>query len=72
VIGAVVGEWVGASRGIGIYMVRAVDQMLTERVFAAIVLSSLLSITLFLIVAGIERLALPWHRPPRRRTDRRR
>jgi ABC-type nitrate/sulfonate/bicarbonate transport system permease component len=72
VIGAVVGEWVGASRGIGIYMVRAVDQMLTERVFAAIVLSSFLSITLFLVVVGIERLALPWHRPPRRRSDGRR
>jgi ABC-type nitrate/sulfonate/bicarbonate transport system permease component len=69
VIGAVVGEWVGASRGIGIYMVRAVDQMLTERVFAAIMLSSFLSITLFLFVVGVERLALPWHRPSRRRTD---
>ena len=67
VIGAVVGEWVGASRGIGIYMVRAADQMLIERVFAAIVLSSLLSIALFLIVSTIERLALPWHRPSTRR-----
>ncbi len=72
VIGAIVGEWVGASRGIGIYMVRAVDQMLTERVFAAMVLSSFLSITLFLIVVVIERIALPWHRPARRRTDRQR
>jgi ABC-type nitrate/sulfonate/bicarbonate transport system permease component len=62
VIGAVVGEWVGASRGIGIYMVRAADQMLTERVFAAIVLSSLLSIALFLLVVLVERLALPWRR----------
>jgi ABC-type nitrate/sulfonate/bicarbonate transport system permease component len=62
VIGAVVGEWVGASRGIGIYMVRAADQLLTERVFAAIILSSLLSIALFLTVVAIERIALPWHR----------
>jgi len=67
VIGAVVGEWVGASRGIGIYMVRAADQMLTERVFAAIVLSSLLSIALFLLVCWLERLALPWHRAGRGR-----
>ncbi len=67
VIGAVVGEWVGASRGIGIYMVRAADQMLTERVFAAIMLSSLLSITLFLIVSWIEHLALPWRRSSTRR-----
>jgi ABC-type nitrate/sulfonate/bicarbonate transport system permease component len=72
VIGAIVGEWVGASRGIGIYMVRAADQMLTERVFAAIVLSSLLSIALFLIVAGVERAALPWHRARPRRSGHRR
>ncbi len=60
VIGAVVGEWVGASRGLGIYMVRAADQMLTERVFAAIVLCAVLSIAFFLLIAGIERLAIPW------------
>ncbi len=72
VIGAVVGEWVGASRGIGIYMVRAADQMLTERVFAAIMLSSLLSITLFLIVSWIEHLALPWRRSSTRRQPARR
>jgi ABC-type nitrate/sulfonate/bicarbonate transport system permease component len=66
VIGAVVGEWVGASRGLGIYMVRAADQMLTERVFAAIVLCAILSIAFFLLVAGVERLAVPWRRSGRR------
>ena len=66
VIGAIVGEWVGASRGLGIYMVRAADQMLTERVFAAIVLCAVLSIAFFLLIAGIERLAVPWRRSSRR------
>ena len=67
VIGAIVGEWVGASRGLGIYMVRAADQMLTERVFAAIVMCAVLSIAFFLLVAFIERLAIPWRRAARRR-----
>jgi ABC-type nitrate/sulfonate/bicarbonate transport system permease component len=67
VIGAVVGEWVGASRGLGIYMVRAADQMLTDRVFAAIVLCAFLSIAFFLLVATVERLAIPWRRSVRRR-----
>ncbi|MFN0074413.1 MAG: ABC transporter permease [Chloroflexota bacterium] len=66
VIGAVVGEWVGASRGLGIYMVRAADQMLTERVFAAIVLCAALSIGFFLLIAGIEHLVIPWRRSERR------
>ena len=62
VIGAIVGDWVGGSRGVGIYMMRAADQLLTERVFAAIVVSSLLSVVLFLAVGLAERAAIPWHR----------
>jgi ABC-type nitrate/sulfonate/bicarbonate transport system permease component len=65
VIGAIVGEWVGASTGIGIYMVRAADQLLTERVFAAIAVSAALSVSLFVIVGLIERLVLPWHQSER-------
>lgn len=65
VIGAIVGDWVGGSRGIGIYMMRAADQLLTERVFAAIVVSSLLSVLLFLLVSTVERLVIPWQRRER-------
>ena len=65
VIGAIVGDWVGGSRGVGIYMMRAADQLLTERVFAAIVVSSLLSVLLFLAVTIVERLVVPWQRRER-------
>jgi ABC-type nitrate/sulfonate/bicarbonate transport system permease component len=65
VIGAIVGDWVGGSRGVGIYMMRAADQLLTERVFAAIVVSSLLSIALFVLVGLLERAVVPWHRRER-------
>jgi ABC-type nitrate/sulfonate/bicarbonate transport system permease component len=65
VIGAIVGEWVGASTGLGIYMVRAADQLLTERVFASIVVASALSLVLFRLVGLLEWLMLPWHRPRR-------
>lgn len=65
VIGAVVGDWVGGSQGVGIYMMRAADQLLTERVFAAIAVSSLLSVALFSAVRLVERLAIPWHRRDR-------
>ena len=60
VIGAVVGEWVGASKGLGVLMIRSIDQFLTDRVFAAIAVCSLLSIALFLLVAAVERLVVPW------------
>jgi ABC-type nitrate/sulfonate/bicarbonate transport system permease component len=62
VIGAVFGELVGASAGLGYLMTRSAAQFLTARVFACIVLLSLIGIGLFAIIAIIERLALPWRR----------
>jgi len=61
VIGAIIGEWVGASKGLGVFMLRASNSFRTDWVFAAIAISSLLSILLFLVVAVVERLALPWY-----------
>lgn len=61
VVGAIIGEWVGASQGLGIFMLRASNSFLTARVFATIAVVSALSIIMFLLAAGIERLALPWY-----------
>lgn len=61
VVGAVIGEWVGASRGLGIFMIRSSKNFLTDRVFAAIAVTSLLSITMFVAVVVLERALLPWY-----------
>ena len=61
VVGAIIGEWVGASKGLGIFMLRASNSFQTARVFAAIAVTAFLSVGMFLLVAGIERLALPWY-----------
>ena len=63
VIGAVIGEWVGSSEGLGYLMLRSKPQFLTERVFASIVILSALGIGLFASVGLLERLAIPWRRP---------
>jgi len=65
VIGALIGEWVGSAAGLGYLMIRAASQFHTDRVFAAVLLSAVLSIGLFWSVGAIERLALPWRLPPR-------
>ena len=62
VIGAVFGELVGSSAGLGYLMTRAAAQFLTARVFACIVLLSLIGIALFALVALVERVVLPWRR----------
>jgi ABC-type nitrate/sulfonate/bicarbonate transport system permease component len=61
VVGAVIGEWVGASRGLGIFMIRSSKNFLTDRVFAAIAVTSLLSIVMFAAVMMLERSLLPWY-----------
>lgn len=66
VIGAVIGEWVGSSQGLGYLMIRSKPQFLTERVFAAIFVLSLMGILLFALVGLIERLSIPWWHNERR------
>jgi ABC-type nitrate/sulfonate/bicarbonate transport system permease component len=66
VIGAIFGEYVGASAGLGFYMQLKQHSFATAGVLAAIVVTALLSIALFASVAGVERLALPWYYLQRR------
>jgi len=60
VIGAIVGEWVGASSGLGYLMTRAASQFLTARLFAAVAISAVIGIAMFVIVALIGRWLVPW------------
>ena len=68
VIGAVIGEWVGSSEGLGYLSIRSKSQFLSERVYATVVILSLMGIGLFLIAAALERALLPWYHNQRRRT----
>jgi len=66
VIGAVIAEWIGASQGLGIYMIRSANAFRTAQLFTAIAVASLLSIALFLLVSGLERALLPWYHTAKR------
>ena len=60
VLGAVVGEWLGGSSGIGVYMTRALQSFRTDRLFGAIVLVMIMS---FAIFKGVDQLGAhltPW------------
>jgi ABC-type nitrate/sulfonate/bicarbonate transport system permease component len=61
VVAATIGEWVGGSPGLGLYMLRSKNALATDQVFVAMFITSLLSVTLFMLVLGIERFALPWY-----------
>jgi ABC-type nitrate/sulfonate/bicarbonate transport system permease component len=66
VIGAVFGEYVGAYEGLGIWMQLSQNAFRTDLVFAAVLLTALLSVALFGAVVLVERMTIPWYAASRR------
>ena len=62
VIGAVFGEWAGADDGLGRLVLLGNDQLQTPRVYAGIVILTLMAVALFALATLAERLACPWNR----------
>jgi putative hydroxymethylpyrimidine transport system permease protein len=62
VIGAVFGEWAGADEGLGRLVLLGNNQLQTPRVYAGIVLLTLMAVALFGLVVLAERVACPWNR----------
>lgn len=60
VVGAIVAEFVGASRGLGYVIVASGAAFNVTRQFAAIVCITLIGILFFLLLEYAERKALPW------------
>jgi ABC-type nitrate/sulfonate/bicarbonate transport system permease component len=60
VIGATIGEWVGASAGLGYLMSQDSAQLNTTRVFASLVVLGIVGMLFFAAVGLIERLCMPW------------
>jgi putative hydroxymethylpyrimidine transport system permease protein len=59
-IGAVFGEWSGASAGLGFVIQEATPNLQTARIFAAILILTLVALALFGIVSLLERIFVPW------------
>lgn len=60
VLAAVIGEWVGASSGLGLFITRAQTAFRTDRVLVAVVVIALISVVMFLAVQLLARLAMPY------------
>lgn len=65
VIGAVVGEFVGADEGLGFLISLGRGLYDTALVFAALLVLVTLALSLYGLASGLERWALTWRRPPR-------
>jgi putative hydroxymethylpyrimidine transport system permease protein len=60
VIGAVFGEWAGSDSGLGHLMLQSSAQLLTARLFAAVVVLSAFAIALFGLLSLLERKVVTW------------
>jgi ABC-type nitrate/sulfonate/bicarbonate transport system permease component len=65
VVAATIGEWVGGSQGLGLYMLRSKNALKTDQVFTGMLITTAISIALFGAVYLTERIALPWQRARR-------
>jgi ABC-type nitrate/sulfonate/bicarbonate transport system permease component len=61
VIGAVVGEFVGADAGLGYIILTASSNFDITRQFSAIILLSALGMVFFWLIEALEQKVIPWH-----------
>jgi NitT/TauT family transport system permease protein len=61
VVGAVVGEFVGADKGLGYLLLVANSNLLTALMFGTIVALTAQGLILFYIIQILEHLLIPWH-----------
>ncbi len=59
-IGAVIGEWVGSSAGLGYLMLHANARMQVDLLFAALFVLGAFAVTLYTVTDALLRRALPW------------
>ncbi len=69
IAGAVVGEFVGADKGLGYLLLTTNSNMETALMFATIVALTIIGLAFFYLVEFIESLLIPWHVTHRSRED---
>lgn len=62
IIGAAIGEWLGAQSGLGYFSKRMLTQLDGAGVFAPIVLLSAVAMIIVAIVSVIEKIVIPWRK----------
>lgn len=60
VVSAVVSEWIGGTEGLGCYMTRVRKSYSSDKMFAVIILISVISLILIWLTSVIQRACMPW------------
>jgi putative hydroxymethylpyrimidine transport system permease protein len=59
-VGAVFGEWAGSTSGLGFVMLQAQPALETDRIFAAVLILSVIALALYGLVTLAERVLVQW------------
>ena len=60
IVGAVIAEWLGGNQGLGVYMTRVRKSYSFDKMFAVIIVITVVSLLLMAVVEIIQRKATPW------------
>lgn len=59
-VSSVIAEWLGGFEGLGVYMIQTKNAFAYDRMFAVIVVISVISLLFIGIVSRVERIVVPW------------
>jgi NitT/TauT family transport system permease protein len=60
VIGAIVGEWIGSTYGIGALIIQAMYNFDSAMLYATVIVGSVFSVVFFLVISFAERMIVRW------------
>jgi NitT/TauT family transport system permease protein len=63
VIGAIVGEWIGSTYGIGALIIQAMYNFDSAMLYATVIVGSVFSVLFFLAISFAERMIVRWQAP---------
>ena len=63
VIGAIVGEWIGSTYGIGALIIQAMYNFDSAMLYATVIVGSVFSVAFFLVISFAERIVVRWQAP---------
>ena len=61
VAGAIFGEYVGAEKGLGIFIQHQKNNFRNDLIFAAVLVTAVISVLLFLLVSLLQHRVMPWY-----------
>lgn len=61
ILGAIISEWLWATKGLGAVIVLAMYNAKTDILWSAMFLATMVSLLAFSLVVAVEKLAIPWH-----------